>query len=42
MLSDVFLGGVIIWRVLNHYSERALGAFFVGRGMGNTPRLTRE
>ena len=42
MLPDVLLGGVIIWRALNHYSELVLGASFAGRGVGNTPRLTRE
>ena len=35
---EVLLGGVIIWRALNHYSELVLGSFFVGRGVENAAR----
>ena len=39
---EVLLGGVIIWRALNHYSELVLGSFFVGRGVNNEVPSTKK
>jgi uncharacterized protein (TIRG00374 family) len=40
--QSALLGGVLIWRVLNHYSELVIGAFFAGHHVWDDIELARE
>lgn len=36
------LGGVLIWRALNHYSELVVGAFIAGRGLPEDIKFAKQ
>lgn len=39
---QALLGGVIVWRILNHYSEQVIGAFIAGRSLPEDVEFARE
>ncbi len=36
------LGGVIIWRILNHYSEQVIGSFIAGRNLPENIKVAKR
>ena len=39
---SALLGGVIIWRILNHYSEQVIGSFIAGRNLPENIKVAKE